>query len=98
MNLHGQIMNLNCVPTNMDAEPAQRLAYKVGHRDARHAAAELALTADAGIELLSTALRGLLSGCDYRSIGGDAPAWHMKSIPREADLDRARKALATVAR
>ncbi len=46
MNLHDKIMNLNCVPENMDAEPNQRLAYKVGHRDARHAAAELALKAD----------------------------------------------------
>lgn len=46
MNLHGQIMNLACVPTNMDAEPHQRLAYKVGHRDARHAAADMALAAD----------------------------------------------------
>lgn len=46
MNLHAKIMNLSCVPKNMDAEPNQRLAYKVGHRDARHAAAELALKAD----------------------------------------------------
>ena len=50
MDLHGQIMNLNCVPQNMGAEPNQRLAYKVGHRDARHAAAELALKADAKFE------------------------------------------------
>ena len=42
MDLHGQIMNLNCKPENMDAEPRARLAYKVGHRDARHAAAGLA--------------------------------------------------------
>lgn len=40
--LHDAIMNLQCVPQNMDSEPNQRLAYKVGHRDARHAAAELA--------------------------------------------------------
>jgi len=47
VNLHDKIMNLNCVPINMDAEPNQRFAYKVGHRDARHAAAELALEQDA---------------------------------------------------
>ena len=46
MNMHARIMNMNCVPENMDAEPNQRLAYKVGHRDARHAAAELSLAAD----------------------------------------------------
>jgi len=56
MDLHGQIMNLACVPANMDAEPNQRLAYKVGHRDARHAAAELALKADACIDALRAAL------------------------------------------
>lgn len=66
------------------------LAYKDGHRDARHAAAELALQADACIE----ALRALLQGNEYRPIGGDSPAWHMKSMPRDADLDRAREALA----
>ena len=57
MNLHGQIMNLQCKPANMDAEPNQKLAYKVGHRDARHAAAELALKADAEIERLRKALQ-----------------------------------------
>jgi galactose-1-phosphate uridylyltransferase len=56
MNLHGQIMNLPVVPKNMDAEPNQRLAYKLGHRDARHAAAELALTADDQIRKLREAL------------------------------------------
>lgn len=56
MNLHGEIMNL---PRSTDIavnlryagwEPA--LAYKEGHRDARHGAAELALKADACIEAL----------------------------------------------
>ena len=56
MNLHGRIMNLNCVPTNMDAEPAQRLAYKVGHRDARHAAAALSMLGDACTDALRSAL------------------------------------------
>jgi hypothetical protein len=52
MDLHGKIMNLNCVQANMDAEPNQRLAYKAGHRDARHGAAELALQADACVAAL----------------------------------------------
>ncbi len=39
-DLHNEIMNLPCkVPADYDIK--QRLAYKVGHRDARHAAAEL---------------------------------------------------------
>lgn len=43
-DLHGAIMNLTCTPP-ADANINQRLSYKSGHRDARHAAAELALTA-----------------------------------------------------
>ena len=46
MNLHGQIMNLPA-----SGEPtAGSMAYKLGHRDARHAAAELALKADSAME------------------------------------------------
>ncbi len=51
MDLHGQIMNLRerQVPAGMDF-------YMLGHRDARHAAAELALKADACIDALRAAL------------------------------------------
>ena len=101
MNLHGKIRNIKCDPGNVaagfDAGTLTRdqvTHYKLGHKDARHAAAEQALKADACIE----ALRTLLAGNEYRSIAGDAPAWHMKSIPREADLDRAREALAALDR
>ena len=98
MKLHEQIKNLpETMPMHWDSKVASD-AYKVGHMHALRAAAELALKSDACIELLSTALLGLLSGCEYRSIGGDTPAWHAKSIPRVADLDRAREALATMAR
>lgn len=45
MDLHGQIMNIRCLVGN-DASAMlgtdAYLAYKNGHRDARHAAAELA--------------------------------------------------------
>lgn len=55
MNLHGKIMNLR---TTKHREPEGLLpAYKRGHRDARHAAAELALRADA----LANALRMYLA-------------------------------------
>jgi hypothetical protein len=45
MDLHGKIMNLPQTPglPMVNATEAQLLAYKLGHRDARHAAAELAL-------------------------------------------------------
>jgi hypothetical protein len=44
MDLHGQIMKLPQTPglQMVNATEAQLLAYKIGHRDARHAAAELA--------------------------------------------------------
>ena len=54
MNLHKQIMNLPLI--RVDGGEDHPIEYKFGHRDARHAAAELALTADAEIERLRTAL------------------------------------------
>jgi urease accessory protein UreE len=52
-DLHGQIMNLQCVQANMEPRGTMaRLAYKVGHRDARHAAAELAAAQGAVIRAL----------------------------------------------
>ena len=53
MDLHGQIMNS---PTS--GEPAGgSMAYKLGHRDARHAAAELVMKADACIDALRAIVR-----------------------------------------
>lgn len=48
MSLHGDIMNLACgdLPAEVAHDNA-RLALKVGHKQARHAAAELANAADA---------------------------------------------------
>jgi hypothetical protein len=55
MNLHGQIMNIQVTSADIgkgveegmkldnDIESKLALAYKIGHRDARHAAAELSL-------------------------------------------------------
>lgn len=48
MNLHDQMMNL----TVSRSAGNRSAAYRLGHRDARHAAAELALKADACIEAL----------------------------------------------
>ena len=50
MTLHGQIMNLPSGQGTMSQSPD--MAYKIGHRDARHAAAELALKADACVDAL----------------------------------------------
>ena len=58
MSLHGEIMNLPAKPS-ISANASVDHAYRVGHRDARHAAAELALKADAEIERLRSALRNL---------------------------------------
>lgn len=59
MDLHGQIMNLPQTPSGdfekHAANPAWR-GYQIGHRDARHAAAELVLKADAEIKRLCAAL------------------------------------------
>lgn len=54
MNLHSDIMNIPCF-TEL-TNHAERMAYKIGHRDARHAAAELSLKAEARIEELKTEL------------------------------------------
>lgn len=60
MNLHNEIMNIQ-IDTNKivpkHISPVGNHAYKEGHRDARHAAAELSLKADARIEELEEALR-----------------------------------------
>jgi len=46
--LHGEIMNIRCAVPDSDGKPCDfALAYKLGHRDARHAAAELFTTSAA---------------------------------------------------
>lgn len=68
MNLHNRIMNLPCAPRERDmlnfSEEATR-AYKLGHRDARHAAAELANEADAVRDQMLAALKALVGRIDY---------------------------------
>lgn len=52
-SLHDQIMNLPCDDSKANEEyNDRRSAYNFGHRDARHAAAELALEKDKEIENL----------------------------------------------
>lgn len=59
-DLHAEIMNIQC-DTNDECtykygQEHHHTSYKVGHRDARHAAAELSLKADARIEELEAIL------------------------------------------
>lgn len=74
MNLHNEIMN---IPTGQLQEMVALeeknliLVYRMGHRDARHAAAELSLKAEARIEELENSLKWVLEG--FKSIlGGKA--------------------------
>lgn len=65
MNLHNDIMNIAVdekeIQSRFYEEKWEMVAYKLGHRDARHAAAELSLKADARIEELESVLKGLLN-------------------------------------
>jgi hypothetical protein len=57
-NFHGRMMNIQTdrMGASFDRQPLRgrdiKLAYKIGHRDARHAAAEIANEADFEIERL----------------------------------------------
>ncbi len=59
MDLHGQIMNIRCDEFASIALNNRKptLHYAAGHRDARHAAAELALKADALAEAVDKLLK-----------------------------------------
>lgn len=67
MNLHNEIMNIRVDTkikendyTDVDGcVDSGWISYKEGHRDARHAAAELSLKAEARIEELETVLKEL---------------------------------------
>ena len=65
MNLHGQMMNLHPPESGV----AGCYEYKVGHRDARHAAAELALKYDAIVEETGALISQLIHDLDH--IGSD---------------------------
>jgi hypothetical protein len=62
MSLHNKIMNLPCVPSpNAPVWANFAGAYKEGHRDARHAAAELAAAEDAAMAALVAERDALLA-------------------------------------
>lgn len=60
MNLHRKIMNLALHLPSEYEDAAVRMAYRVGHRDARHAAAELANESDLLQQELLEALKSFI--------------------------------------
>ena len=80
-NYHGRIMN---IPSDVEGmSNPSRVIYKTGHRDARHAAAEIAAEADELVEDLYEALDNLLG-----MIENERPDW------RHSEQEEARAALA----
>jgi hypothetical protein len=62
MNLHGKCINIPCLIGGSDTTiwgNDAYLAYKNGHRDARHAAAQLALQADSAMEEAAQVIKEL---------------------------------------
>lgn len=97
-DLHEKIMNIPCDESRMDMNSkTEILAYKMGHRDARHAAAELvaaALSQPASAinaELLG-ALQHLFNSYKSLADSGDAGNWKLEEQPEGI------KALAAIAK
>ena len=73
MSFHGQIMNLQCGKLDFAGLDRNYInAHKIGHRDARHAAAELALKADA----VAAASRRLLDWVGQAAEHSDCINWY----------------------
>ncbi len=81
MDLHGQIMNLRAANDERDSGPYAN-GYRQGHRDARHAAAALALKADA----VADAARRLLDWVAQASEHADCINWHAVNADEGAKL------------
>lgn len=71
MNYHNRMMNIQDDVSGGMSPGENRVAYKVGHKDARHAAAEIALEADAEIERLRYGYERLISATDTEMGDGD---------------------------
>ena len=75
MNLHNEIMNIpvpKSVIHNLEHPDCKDMfsahSYKIGHRDARHAAAELSLKAEARIEELEILLEKVQCDAGFRNL------------------------------
>jgi len=80
MSMHQEIMNIpvpKSVIHNLEHPDCKDMfsahSYKIGHRDARHAAAELSLKAEARIEEIELLLRQARS-----MVNGASDEWHNK--------------------
>lgn len=94
MNLHGQMMNIQ-PPTRVGTpETNPAIAYKMGHRDARHAAAELALRADEEREVMLMALRAILPHICVSTAADGGPNKYSAAV---LAADKVREALRMVA-
>ena len=68
-NYHGRIMN---IPSDVEGmSNPSRVIYKTGHRDARHAAAEIAAEADGVIEELYEALENIVTELEETGCQGE---------------------------
>jgi hypothetical protein len=67
-SLHEQILNISAVS---DLPPGYRILFTQGHRDARHAAAELAAEYEAGVAQLVEALESIESMYDDETSVGE---------------------------
>lgn len=67
MNLHNDIMNIQVDGGKIPLGEFDELPYKLGHRDARHAAAELSLKQQAKFEEALDLLWGTVNPFDKRS-------------------------------
>jgi len=88
MNLHNEIMNINVGTVVADGFPHKLHAYKVGHRDALHAAAELSLKVDSYINSLEESLIRIVQTIEAGSWGhvGDAGQRLIATLRKEAGL------------
>lgn len=70
MNLHSEIMNIQIDEEDLrkNLPGASFAAYKVGHREARHTAAELSLKAEARIEELQEILASVLNDSGFKNL------------------------------
>ena len=95
MSLFQDIINMPMKPPaeiDPGSESLAWVGYRIGHVDARHAAAELALKADATIAELLGALKAMMEGSVYKDIQGDTD-WHSIAMPKRSALEKARLAI-----
>uniref|UniRef100_A0AAU6VZ80 Uncharacterized protein n=2 Tax=unclassified bacterial viruses TaxID=12333 RepID=A0AAU6VZ80_9VIRU len=69
MSLHNEIMNIPTKTETLTTEVGCPRDYKLGHRDARHVAAELALKYDGYIERLEDHIKALVDAIELAELG-----------------------------